>query len=175
VGGEREMKRKLLGITVFLLAVAMLATPLVGMVYAKPSTPVSGVNILTGFTPLDSLPKGKSGNAVSTALLDVTWEGDIAGSTTYEGILMLHNFDPITMLGPDTTINIHERIFFPTVTVLGKTGSLTMEVNFGGSKLEFRWTILSGTGELVNLHGHGTYYLVETPVYAYEGEVHFDS
>jgi hypothetical protein len=152
----------------------MLAAPFVGMAYAKQATPVSGINILTGFTPLDAVTKGQSDNVVSTAMIDVTWEGDIAGSTTYEGVLMMHNFVPPTGFGPDTTLNIYERIFFPTVTVLDKTGSLTMEVNFGGSKMEFRWTIVSGTGDLVNLHGHGIYYLVEEPIYAYEGEVNFN-
>lgn len=167
------MNRKLVVLAVALLAVAMLATPIVN---ATPSKPVSGTQILTGFTPLGASPKGKSDNVVTAATVEVTWAGDIAGSTSYEGILMIHNFVPPTGMGPDTTVNIHERIFFPTVTVLGKSGSLTMEVNanLARGKDVFRWTILSGTGELANLHGNGIYYLVEAPMYAYEGHVHFD-
>ena len=156
---------------VLALAVALLAaTPLVN---ATPSTPVSGTITITGFAPLGMAPKGKSDNVVVAGMMSVMWEGDIAGSTTYKALMMLHNFVPPTG-GPDTTMNIHERIVFQTVTVLGKSGSLTLEVNFGGSKEEFRWTITGGTGDLVNLHGNGIYYLDEAPMYAYGGEVHFD-
>ena len=160
-------------LTVLTLAVVLLATPYIGMVYASPSTPVSGTIVIVGFVPLGMSTVGKSDNVVVDGLMSVTWAGDIAGSPTYEASMMLHEFVP-PMGGPDTTMNIHERIFFPTVTVQGKSGSLTMEVNFGGSKEEFHWTILSGTGELANLNGHGTYQLVEAPLYAYEGLVHFD-
>jgi hypothetical protein len=163
------MNKKVLGIAVVLMAVAMLATPLVGMVYAKPPTLVSGDQTVTGYEPIADVPKGKSGNVLSTAMMEVTWTGDIAGVATYEGILMVHN-DPVP-------INIHEKIFFPTVTVLDKSGSLTLQVsaNLGRGQDVFRWTIIDGTGELANLHGNGIYYLdLATGIYHYEGQVHFD-
>jgi hypothetical protein len=163
------VKRKLLEITVFLLTVAMLATPLVGMVNAKPPTLVSGEQSVTGYTPIADVPRGKSANVLSTAMLEVTWTGDIDGVATYEGILMVHNI-PVP-------INIHEKIFFPTVTVNGESGSLTMQVsaNLGRGQDVFRWTIIDGTGELANVHGNGIYYLdLATGIYYYEGQVHFD-
>jgi hypothetical protein len=170
-----EVNRKILGIAVVLMAVAMLATPLVGMVYAKPPTLVSGDQMITNYVPIEDVPKGKSANVLSTATLFVTWSGDIAGDTEYEGLLMLHKWVP-PLGGPDTTVNIHERIYFPAVTVLGKTGSLTLAVCLGGSKGVFRWTVIDGTDELANLHGNGIYYVtdMEQGLYYYEGQVHFD-
>ena len=164
-----EVNRKILVMAVFLLAVAMLATPLVGMVYAEKPTFVSGTQMITGFIPVGNVPKGKSDNVLSIATLFVTWSGDIAGDTEYEGVLMVHSMDPVA-------INIHERIYFETVTVLGKSGSLTLQVsaNLGRGQDVFRWTIIDGTGELANLHGSGIYYLDEAPFYLYEGQVHFD-
>ena len=164
-----QVKRKILFVAVVFLAVAMLATPLA---VAKPPISLSGEQMIIGYTPISDVPKGKSDNLVSTALLEVAWTGDIEGVATYEGILMIHSLDPVA-------INIHEKIFFPTVTVLEKTGSLTLQVsaNLGrGVDAGFRWTITGGTGELVNLHGSGTYWLEDmaTGLYLYEGQVHFD-
>jgi hypothetical protein len=169
------VKRKVLGIVVVLMAVAILATPLLGIAYAKKPTFVSGTQMITGYTPGTDVRKGKSDNVLSTATLFVTWSGDIAGDTEYEGRLMLHKWVPPSG-GPDTTVNIHERIYFETVTVLGKTGSLTLAVCSGGSKGVFRWTIIEGTDELTNLHGNGIYYVTDMlqGLYYYEGYVHFD-
>jgi ABC-type antimicrobial peptide transport system permease subunit len=167
------MNKKILGIIIVLMAVAILTTPLLGITYAKKSTFVNGTQMITNFIPLGEIPKGKSDNVLMTSTLFVTWSGDIAGDTEYERRLMLHKWVPPSG-GPETKVNIHERIYFPTVTVLGKTGSLTLAVNLGGSKGVFRWTIIEGTGELANLHGNGRYWLDEAPFYDYEGYVHFD-
>jgi hypothetical protein len=167
------VKRKVLGIVVVLMAVAILATPLLGVAYAKKPEFASGTQMITGYEPISEVQKGKSDNFLSIAMLSVTWSGDIAGDTEYEGVLMLHNWVP-PMGGPDTTANIHERIYFESVTVLGETGSLTLAVCSGGSKGVFRWTIIDGTDELANLHGNGRYWVTEAPFYDYEGYVHFD-
>ena len=150
------------------MIMAMLATPLVAV--AKQPTSVSGSQMIMGYVPVDDVPKGNSDNHVSTAMLTVGWTGDIEGVATYEGILMIHSLDPVA-------INIHEKIYFEDVTVLGKSGSLTLQVcaNLGrGVDAGFRWTIIDGTGELTNLHGNGRYWLVEAPFYDYEGQVHFN-
>ena len=146
----------------------MLATPLFAV--AKQPEFVSGGQMIMGYIPVDDVPKGNSDNHVSTAMLTVAWTGDIEGVAVYEGILMIHSIDPVA-------INIHEKIYFEDVTVLGKSGSLTLQVcaNLGrGVDAGFRWTIIDGTGELANLHGNGRYWLVEAPFYDYEGAVHFD-
>ncbi len=174
------MNKKILSITLALCAI-LLAIPNVLTAFANPSTYVSGtqlLNLITGVTVLDQSPAGKSDNLKLTTSITDTWTGDIAGTTTYESTWIVHDYDPGPP--PGGTPNIHETIFFSTVSVLGKSGSLELVVNLGGSKGVFRWTILSGTGELANLHGNGIYYstgLIDqnlNQVYAYEGQVHFD-
>ena len=166
------MKKKILVIAVVLMAVAMLATPLVGMVYAKPPTYVSGEQAVTGYTPIADDYKGKSDNHVSIEMLQVAWTGHIEGVAEYIGILMIH--------GEGVPINIHEKLHFDEVTVLGMTGSLTMQVsaNLARGQDVFRWTIIDGTDGLAKVHGHGTYWLhlpsLPDVIYYYEGEVHFD-
>ena len=55
--------------------VAMLAVPLA---VAKQPIFVSGGQMVTGFTPVDDIHKGKSANHAATAILAVEWTGDIA-------------------------------------------------------------------------------------------------
>jgi hypothetical protein len=165
------VNRKIL-LTVLALTAVLLATPYVGMAYAKPSTTVSGTIMVVGFELLEETPSGKSDNAIRRVLMTVEWTGDIEGSATYEAIMMLHNWVP-PMGGPETMVNIHEKVTFPTVTVLDKSGSLTLEANIGSAG-EAHWTILSGTGELVNLNGHGTWAPIGDMLEGYAGQVHFD-
>jgi hypothetical protein len=174
-GGGEKMNKKILGMAVVLMATFILTTSLLGIAYAKKPEFVRGTQEIMGYVPVSEVQKGKSDNFLSIAMLSVTWSGDIDGDTEYEGVLMLHNWVP-PMGGPETTVNIHERIYFESVTVLGKEGSLTLAVCLGGSKGVFRWTIIDGTGELANLHGHGTYWQTdpEQGLYDYEGYVHFD-
>jgi len=170
------VKRKIL-LMVLALTAVLVATPYVGVIHAKPSIPVSGDITITGWTPLETLPKGDSDNVVMKVLLTAEWTGNIEGTTTYEAFMMVHNFIP-PMGGPDVESNIHEKITFETVTVLGKSGSLTLEANLCSHRpadSAWHWTILGGTGELANLHGHGTW-APENPgdlVEYYEGQVHF--
>jgi hypothetical protein len=140
------------------------------MVYAKPPTIVSGEQEIIGYTPGEPDPKGESGNVVSADQLEVSWTGDIEGVARYTGILMTHNL-------PSFAVNIHEKIHFDSVEVLGMSGSLTLQVsaNLARGQDVFRWTIIDGTAELANAHGNGIYWLdFTTMTYYYTGQVHFD-
>ena len=165
------MKRKIPSVFVCLIIIALLALS-ISTAYAKKPTFVSGTQMITNFIPLGDVPKGKSDNILSVSMLEVAWSGDIDGVAEYEGILMIHSLDPVA-------INIHEKIHFDEVTVLGAEGSLTLQVsaNLGrGVDAGFRWTVIDGTDELANLHGSGTYWLADpvNGIYDYEGYVHFD-
>jgi hypothetical protein len=166
------VNKKIFGVFISLLAVAILVTPLLGIAYAKKPEFVSGNQVVTGGVPISEVLKGKSHNVLSVAELTVSWTGQIEGVAVYEGTLMIHSMDPVA-------INVHEKIHFDEVTVLGKEGSLTLQVcaNLGrGVDAGFRWTVIDGTDELANLHGRGTYWLADpiNGIYDYEGYVHFD-
>ena len=162
------MNKKVLVVAVACLAVAMLALPM-SVAAATTPTPVSGTIALTSLVPLEAKPAGKSDNIIF--LFDITeeWDGDIVATGTTESTWVTHNWVG-PMGGPDTWFNVHEKLILDG-TVLGESGTLTMELIIVGT--EGRWTILGGTGELANLHGHGTVTLTTTP-YSYTGKVHFD-
>jgi hypothetical protein len=164
----REVKRKIL-LTVLALAAVLLATPYIGMVHAKPSTTVSGTIVLTSSVPIGGGRAGKSDNLI--LIMDITeeWDGDIVATGTTQATWIMHNWvDP--MGGPDTWFNVHEKLTLDA-TVLGASGTLTMELNVAGT--EGHWIIIDGTGGLANLRGHGTATLTTVP-YSYTGQVHFD-
>ena len=73
-----------------------------------------------------------------------------------------------------------ERTF--TGTVENKVGTLTLHLEAKFTyptvtypSLEGTWVIISGTGELVNLHGEGTWWNSAGQILVYEGQIHFDS
>ncbi len=155
-------------LTVLTLAVALLAAPYVGIVSAKPSTTVSGTIALVVVVPLGIVPKGKSDNQVMIMDLTEDWQGGIEGISTTIAIWMIHaGLEP----GVGRGLNVHEKLAFESATVLGKSGSLLMELDIEAP--DGHWTIIGGTGELANLRGHGTLTLATAP-YSYTGEVHFE-
>ncbi len=165
-----ELRRKIIGIFVVFLMLAMLATPLVGMACAKPSTTVSGTIAVTGALPLEEKTSGKSDNTILKIELSEEWMGDIAGlSDAFVATWIIKNWVP-PMGGPETWLNIHEKITFPEATVLDQSGSLTLEINI--EKGNGHWVVLTGTGELEDLQGQGTLSL-QTQPYSYSGQVHF--
>ena len=164
------MNKKIL-LTVLALAVVLLATPYISMAHAKPPTTVNGF-ITTGPEVSVMANRGKSDNAVLTFTPFIeTWQGDISGAVSGVSVWEFHG-NPVT--STDWTINIHEKFTFSDAMYDGKSGTLSMELNLvasitGGTG---HWTIIGGTGELANLHGHGTISLSTFP-YPYTGQVHF--
>ena len=161
------LKKKIL-VAVSALAIVLLATPFIGMVCAKPPTTVSGTIELTSYAVLEARPAGNSDNVILKVDLAEDWHGDIEASGTTVATWIIHNA-PL-LVNPDAWLNIHEKLTFQTFTVMGKSGTVTMELVI--SKGKGSWTILGGTGELANLHGHGKLTLETTP-YTYTGQVHF--
>ena len=162
------MNKKFLA-TVIALAMVMLTTPFIGMVYAKPSTPVSGTIVLTDVVAT-SPPKvaGNSDNRFIVMAIEEQWDGDIVATGTTISYWTVHNA-PL-FVNPDAWVNVHEKLILDG-EILGVSGTVTMELVVSGTK--GHWTIIDGTGGLANVHGQGKLSL-ETMPYSYTGKVHFD-
>jgi hypothetical protein len=155
---------------VLVLAVVLLATPYIGMVQATPSTPVSGTIEFTSVAPAGPpLTAGESDNVIRMFNIIEEWSGGIAGTGNTEAKWIIHNAPLFT--NPDAWVIAHAIITFSDVTILGLSGTLTIELVISGT--DGHWTIMEGTGELANVHGQGTGSTATEP-YTYTGLVHFD-
>jgi hypothetical protein len=164
------MNKKILVVFVCMLAVAMLATPIIGLAYAKPSEPVSGTILIIDTVPaMPPKVAGESDNRIIMLDIFEEWSGDIEGFATTEARWIVHNA-PL-FVNPDAWVNVNAILTFADATVLGKSGTLTIKVHVAGT--DSHWTIMGGTGELANVHGQGTASTATTP-FTYTGKVHFD-
>jgi len=165
----RKANRKIL-LIVLALGAVLLATPYIGMVHAKPPTQVSGNIVFASIVPAGP-PKvaGKSDNLVRMFNIVEDWSGDIEGTGTTEAKWIIHNAPLIG--NPDAWVKAHAIITFSDVMVMGKSGTLTIELVLSGTK--GHWTIMDGTGELANIHGEGTGSTATEP-FTYTGLIHFD-
>jgi hypothetical protein len=97
------------------------------------------------------------------------WTGGIAGPCSWEGRWVIHSLgDPLK----EATNTVG--YYTIEATVDGKQGTLVIEAKANtNSPHHPNWVIISGTGELANLHGQGTF-TGSFPVWNYVGQVHFD-
>ena len=114
-------------------------------------------------------------NTILTTFENGVWTGTFAGDSTEDGKVVIHcngqwSFNAI--------------VTFEEVTVDGRSGGLEMSVNGSrpdaGSDWTGRWVIISGTDDLADLRGQGTWWGPGAPgegewgdIY-YEGGYHFE-
>ncbi len=160
--------------------------------YATPPTPVSGEFRGTA-PPIYEIIKTAGANVFLSSAVAATGyysSGPIVGTYEQNTDVIWHFGDPETVKNlptdlrqwssiPSVAIWRIERLF--TGTVNGKLGTLTMvlEAKFtyptiNYPSLEGTWLIKSGTGELSNLHGQGTWCNSAGQILVYEGQIHFD-
>lgn len=161
------MNKKIFGVSISLLLVALLTMSMAPVSATKP-VPVSGQIMILGATNIVQNPAGNSANFITTLNLNGMFTGSITGLYTSESRWVTHNAGTADQwthaLGVDT---------ISPATVMGKTGTLTFMIN-GKTGEGGTWVIIGGTGDLANLHGQGTYTPVSTYVMSYEGQLHFD-
>ena len=165
--GEKMMKKALM-----LLLLACMMMPMA--VYAGPPTDVEG-----DFTYVPTYCEEERWAADNQFLLGCHDTGDwpqgaFVGTSTEVYDIVLHgsqgNF-------------VYEYAFYMgnvtfTGTVEGATG--TLEFLFIGTSpgaldvWDGTWRIISGTGELANLHGNGVFWATGLGAVHYEGQIHFD-
>lgn len=149
--------------TVVLLAIAMLATPLPYVCATKPTEANQKMILQIEGIPspyMSARSLGESGNMiVYWKDLPVVFIGTISGTGIYNGE---------TLVKADGTA-IGHAIITLNAEVEGKTGVLTIKWCQGG------WTIISSNGELEGLHGTGTATVDEDIpiIYYLNGQIHF--
>ena len=172
------MKKRIL-IPIALTAVLLLVA---GPVYATPPEPASGTWC---YTPYITGMRSAGGNLFLDAESEDYWTGTFespegAGSYTVYGAT-IHKFVDFTDTGPWYAQGLVTFVG----TVEGKSGTLVMR--FLGKRPDAtadwssgKWVILSGTGELANLRGQGTWWGPGAPApevqgcVDYSGNYHFE-
>jgi len=147
--------------------VAVLALARVTGAAASPTTSASGTFTYTSSTFNSSREAG--GNTVIDLSANVAYTGTFSGTSTLHGTLIFH---------PDGSANFHDVETF-TGTVDGLPGTVTFNLaGSGPAPGVFRGTdaIVSGTGELANLHGVltevGIVQPTTGPAGTYTGQIH---
>ena len=180
------MNKKILGIFVVFMLIAMLITPLVGIVQARKPTPISFKNIALGYGEPEYRQAGN--NWISDASSYGLVTDDIVGEYAGNAYWIYHDWvgpiqDPFMLTVG--LVNGHVLATYEVTEVMSmeKTGTIELRFNdvFGG-EFAGTWVILGGTGDLKGLHGQGTwhveYIIVDGQIVggfqAFEGQIHFD-
>jgi hypothetical protein len=191
----KRLNKKVLGITLSLLLIAMLAVTIFP-VLATQGTPVSGKWVGVPSSNIVTLVKTVGGNIFMDCYnKGIYTQGDILGTfeqtfnaTAYYGSpYIVKNLDPTNPANnPDAAFIWKDMDRTFTGTVLGVSGEFTMRLQAkgygnqprGGAyfDLDGTWVIIDGSGGLEGLHGQGTWWHSRTGPAGleYEGLVHFD-
>lgn len=165
------MKKKSMVFFITVLTVTILSTLLVPVAYAGPSEHAEG---LWQYKPLILDVKEADCNTFLTTFEEGMWTGTFEGKSTEDGKVVIHCSGAWSFKG----------IVSFDGEVNGKSGTLTMRAV--GTRPDAltdwtgTWVIISGTGDLANLHGQGTWWGPGAPapgvwgdIY-YSGEIHFE-
>jgi len=182
------VKRKIL-LMVLALTAVLVATPYVGMGYAKPPTDALFYVPNVGFGGTNEWRQaGNSNNWILYASTYGNLEGDIVGTMTAEAHWIWHfedewvgpDEDPFMLEAPPSSGNGGSVLTVDPDLVMGNsvTGTLTLKFVTRGNEFAGTWVIYGGTGDLKGITGQGTWYI--DPSYglfggqAFEGKIHFD-
>ncbi len=163
------------------MAIMLLAAVLAVPASATGPTEVSGTYVMNA-PPANRIWRPAGNNCIVEVDLTYTWHGDMEGSTAGHYRIVLHG--PCGPEGPEP-YRYHETLHGKgtfTGMVNGRAGSF--DFNYVGKNwpadpgelaLTSRFFILSGTGELANLHGRlDGWWIKAEPFSSYSGQVHFD-
>ena len=175
--------------TVLIVVALLLLT--MPMVLASELIPISG-KWSGGIPTFSDVKKAGTNGFITMHQTGVFFEGDIDGTFVMDMERIHHYNDKETVKALPESAPFISWLQIPaefnakayrTVegTVLGYTGALFMRLECKGTlpaapphALEGTWVIISGTGELANLHGQGTWWNEGSGEFGYEGQVHFD-
>jgi len=161
-----------------LLLIAVLTVALLSLLSAPVhGGPPSAAEGLLQYLPVDQSMRVAGGNTFVDFAEVGKWTGTLEGESTDVGALVIHSAGFASVKAITSFVG----------TVGGRSG--TLEMGFIGEKpdllpgteWEGKWVILSGTGDLANLRGHGTWWgpgwqgnPTEWGNIPYAGEIHFE-
>ena len=155
-----KKRTKMLSTILAALAVTLIVPLSMSVAYATKPTRVAWTSMATGLTVQDGTLAGESDNRFLDLSISAVCSGDIAGIYTSDSHWIIQNWmTGVPLLMQPGPIYVHAIDYF-SATFEGKSGTLAILVNhiyypsMGSS--EGTWVIISGTGELANLHGQGT-------------------
>ena len=156
------MKKRIISVFVSLLVVSIFALPM-SAVYATKPTYVEWDSV-TGMYLATPVVDVVGENTIIITKTVKTWEnGDITGIGTTESRMIIHKDGHITTSA------------VTKITVTGFMGDAvvgTLVVKHGSIGL---WRIISGTGDLANLHGEGEVTSNSAPkTWTFKGQAHLD-
>jgi hypothetical protein len=160
------MKRMKALIPVLALLMLFAVTPAISVVHATPPIAATGTVTAGTFTPTGA--RTADGNTFLTGTFDKdVFSGTFSG--TAPNVLRL-------VLNPS---GLNVQLFFTfTGTVNGKSGTCIIKFQGNGEgigmPIKGKWVILSGTGDLANLHGELSVEGIAGVVLTYKGQIHFD-
>jgi hypothetical protein len=162
------MSKKVLGVVVSLLVVAMLALPMSAVFATKPSQISGTMTMIDPMSHVSMRPLGNSGNQIWTFTdAPQVFTGGIEGTGFYNGKWVVYK--PFT---PDMKLRTAIGVYSLDVEVAGVSGELTI-----GVPKSMKLIIIGGTGGLENLHGTGMLVMVPGGMgleYTYSMDIHFD-
>jgi hypothetical protein len=175
------MNKKILGVFVAILAVVILALPM-SAVFAENDKNSKFIPVSGGATYVPSGPgsgtKVESRNAGRNFIWaktgsDAAWTGDIAtNDATCDWCIIFFNYVPPLSYERLVT-QLTWTLINPAIAGDPYEGELIIS-GMGNGKESGNWRIISGTEELANIHGQGTWQGAGPGGVAYEGYVHFD-
>jgi hypothetical protein len=178
------MNRKILGVFVAILAVAMIALP-ISVAFAENDKngkfiPVSGEAVYTWYGPGSGtsilVPNPYPGRNFIRAKTgsDATWKGDIATTdATCDHRTIFFGYEP-PLSSEGQVPHLTWTLINPTIAGEPYEGELVISGMGNSQGAHGNWRIIGGTGELANIHGEGTWEGTVPGGVAYEGYVHFD-
>jgi hypothetical protein len=184
----KTMNKKIL-LMVLPFVIVLLATPCIGMVYAKPPTDILFYVPMEGFAGTTEYRQAdNSNNWILYSSTSGLLEGHIVGSMTAEARWIWHfedewvgpEEDPYWQNLPPYRSNGGSVLTVDPDTVMGTpvTGTLTVKFVTRGNEFTGTWVIYGGTGDLKGITGQGTWHM--DPLYglfggqAFEGKIHFN-
>lgn len=160
------MMKRLLSIPLMVCALTLMAAPASAVPPAQASGDWDYVP-----TAIEVVP-GPGQTTFTYGEDDGTWTGTFAGTSTEEFVVVNH---------AKKGFNFYKGVIEFTGSVDGRFGTMTIRTNGkqdpgtvepGPGLWSGRWVIVGGTGDLVNLHGQGTF-SGPSLFLDYEGQYHF--